>query len=298
MLTFIHAQTLAVFENGRRLKTSLLYTLLFCCMGLLSVYAQKGATLEVNPSPWTAELKTFHQLLKTDADAARTELQRVAPTLFDGHTLVEEWIPLYFRVLRDGTEHPSDIQRIHELEIRMLTAIDADKHAVPIQYHREALKHAETLTSAGDDPLRAPKSTDSDGKAGTSERGTSPAASETTAHQHYVNFHERLPHDVDAARTELDAFATLAFHGHPRTEEWKALFFRFSLQKEVTILEMIQYCELQTQMLKDINPEKHAKEIANFESVLKQMKFTAKIFEQQGILETEKVVFNMKPGDK
>lgn len=109
---------------------------MFYCMRVLSVHTPEADFHYpgVNTSPWTAQPKTFHQLLKTDANAARAELQKVAPIMFDGHPLVDEWIPLYFRIIREGTEYLSDIKRIHELEIRMLMAIDTEKHAEQIQY--------------------------------------------------------------------------------------------------------------------------------------------------------------------
>ena len=285
------------------MKTLILYTLMFCCMGALSVHTHEGDFHYpgVNASPWVAQLETFHKLLKTDSDTARAELQKVAQTVFGGHTLADEWVPLYFRIIREGTEHLSDIKRIHELEIRMLTAIDAEKHAEQIQYHRAALKHYEELASVGSDQRSVPNKTLSDEQESRAETVQAPAAAEKPnaqiAHQHFMKFHELLAHDVEAARKELDAFAALAFHGHPRTEDWKTLFFRLTRQKEATVLEMIQLLELKKQMLKDTDAEKHAKELANLESAVKRFKSLAKLFEQQGILDTEKISFNMKPGE-
>jgi hypothetical protein len=287
------------------MKTLILYTLtlMFCCLGALSVHTHEGDFHYpgVNISPWAAELETFHKRLKTDVDAARVELQKVARNVFGGHTLADEWVSLYFRIIRDGTKHLSDIKRIYELEIRMLMAIDAEKHAEQIQDHREALKHYEELASVGDDQLPVPKKTPSDEQESSAETGQAPAAAEKPnaqiTHQHFMKFHELLPHDVKAARKELDAFAALAFHGHPRTEDWKALFFRLSRQKEATVPEMIQLLELKKQMLKDTDVERNAKELASLESTVKQFKSLAKVFERQGILDTEKISFNIKQGE-
>ena len=287
------------------MKTLLLYTLtlVFCCMGTLSVHTHEADFHYpgVKTSPWAAQLERFDTLLKTDPKAARAELQKVATTLFDGHILADEWIPLYFRILRERTEHLSDIKRLHELEIRMLTALDAETHAVLIQYHRDSLKHYEEHASGGSDPIPVPNKTPSDEQERSAATVQTPVASEKTnaqiAHQHSMNFYELLPHDVEAARKELDAFAALAFHGHPRTEEWKALFFSISCQKEATVLEMIQLFELKHQMLKDTDAESNAKELASLESGVKQLKSLAKQFERQGILDTEKISFNMKNGE-
>jgi len=168
----------------------------------------------------------------------------------------------------------------------MLTDIDAEKYAEQIQHHRAALEDVEALAPAisADHPI--PNKT-----------VQAPAAAETPdaniAHQHYKNFHE----DVDAAHKALDAFAALAFQGHPRTGEWKALFFRYSLEQECTVAEMLQFLELKKQMLTDIDASRHAQEIKGLESALKQLKSISKIFERQGTLATEKVRFDMAPKD-
>lgn len=297
-------RTSEVFQKGKRMKTLILYTLtlMFCCIGALSVHTHEGDFHYpgVNAAPRAAQLETFHKLLKTDVDAARAELQKVASTVFGGHTLADEWVPLYFRIIREGTEHLSDIKRIHELEIRMLMAIDAEKHAEQIQYHREALKHYEELASVGGDQLPVPNKTPSDEQERSAETVQAPEVAEKPNaqidHQHFIKFHELLPHDVEAARKELDAFAALAFHGHPRTEDWKALFFRLSRQKEATVLEIIQLLELKKQMLKDNDAERHTKEIKNLESSIKQFKSLKRTFERQGTPD-QKISFNMKPGE-
>lgn len=96
---------------------------------------------------WAKPLETFHQHLKTRPAAARAELQAVAKRVFQGHQLTEEWVPLYFRVSQHGTAHASDLERVSELEIRMLMALDAQKHALQIQQHQHAMKE---LKAAGD----------------------------------------------------------------------------------------------------------------------------------------------------
>ncbi len=244
---------------------------------------------EIDHGLWGEELVTFQKLLKTSPADARAELQNVGKSIFGKHTLVNEWVPLYFRLSLEGTEHPSDIQRVHELELRMLTAIDAEKYAEQIQHHRETLEDYEALASAiGEDP-RIPNKM-------VQEPASAEKPNAKISHQHYKKFHELLPH-VEAAHKELDAFAAIAFQGHPRTEEWKALFFRYSLEKECTVAEMRQFLELKKQMLKDVDASRHAQEIKTLESALKQLNALSKMFEKQGTLATEKVSFDMAPKD-
>ena len=257
-----------------------------CSIGVLSI-GDSGKSTEI-PHPnsahsqpylmddmlWAEHLETFKKHLPTDPSAARTELQNVAKKLFGQHILAEEWVPLYFRLNREGTEHLSDLKRVSELEIRMLTDINAQTYAKQIQHHREALEHYDELTKQKG---QSKTEKDSDTK---------------TGHEHYKAFHELLPTDPEAARAELTAFSALAFHGHPLTKEWEELFFRLSREKEATVPEMLRLFELKKQMLEDHSPEKHAKEIENLETVLKDFKSVSKLLKLQGNLDTQKMPFN------
>lgn len=223
---------------------------------------------------WTEDLKTFKKYLPTDLSAARTELQNVAKKLFGKQPLVEEWVPLYFRLSREGTEHLSDLKRVSELEIRMLTEINAQTYAKQIQYHREALEHYDELATQKE-LLKTEKGSDT-----------------KTGYEHYKAFHELLPTDPEAARAELAAYSALAFHGHPLTKEWEELFFRLSREKEATLPEVLRLFELKKQMLESHSPEKHAKEIEHLETAIKDIKSMSKLLKRQGNLDTQKMPFN------
>ena len=223
---------------------------------------------------WTEDLKTFKKYLPTDLSAARTELQNVAKKLFGEHTLAEEWVPLYFRLSREGTEHLSDLKRVSELEIRMLTDINAQTYAKQIQHHRETLAHY--------DELAKQKESSKTGKVSDTKTG----------YEHYKAFHELLPTDPEAARAELAAYSDLAFHGHPLTKEWEELFFRLSREKEATLPEVLRLFELKKQMLESHSPEKHAKEIEHLETAIKDIKSMSKLLKRQGNLDTQKMPFN------
>ena len=222
----------------------------------------------IDDTLWAEHLDTFKKRLPTDPSAARTELQNIAKKLFGGHTLTEEWVPLYFRLSREGTEHLSDLKRVSELEIRMLTDINAQTYAKEIQHHRETLEHYDELAK------------------------TEKVSDTKTGYEYYKAFHELLPTDPEAARTELTAFSALAFHGHPLTKEWEELFFRLSREKEATVPEMLRLFELKKQMLEDHSPEKHAKEIESLETTIKDLKSVSKLLKLQGTLDTQKMPFN------
>ena len=228
----------------------------------------------IDTTLWAEHLEAFKERLPTDPSAARAELHKVAKKLFGEHTLAEEWVPLYFRLSREGTEHLSDLKRVSELEIRMLTDINAQTYAKQIQYHREALKHYDELAKQKE-PSKTEKSLDT-----------------KTGYEHYKAFQELLATDPEAARAELTAFSALAFHGHPLTKEWEELYFRLSREKEATVPEMLRLFELKKQMLEDHSPEKHVKEIDNLETVIRDLKSMSKLFKRQGNLDTQKMPFN------
>lgn len=278
----------------------------FICLTFCSIelsMGNSGQSIE-NPHPnpthsqsyriddtlWTEHLKTFKKYLPTDPSAALIELQNVAKKLFGEHTLAEEWVPLYFRLSREGTEHLSDLKRVSELEIRMLTDINAQTYAKQIQHYQEALEHYDELAKKFEVTSPTPETHEQDEQKAPSkiEKGLDTK----TGYEHYKAFHELLPANPEAARVELAAFSALAFHGHPLTKEWEELYFRLSREKEATVPEMLQLFELKKQMLEDHSPEKHVKEIENLDTIIKDLKSMSKLLKRQGNLDTQKMPFN------
>ena len=102
----------------------------------------RAAAIDKWNSAALKHLMKFNTLKKSDP-AARDELLEIAKIRFGTHILANEWIPLYFRLARDGKGRISDIKRFAELEIRILTDIDAEKHAEQIQQHRHTIEKYE-----------------------------------------------------------------------------------------------------------------------------------------------------------
>ena len=231
-------------------------------------------------APWQADLESFGKLLKTDADAAMAELQRVAPKLFGEHLLMLEWVPLYFRVRKDGTTHPSDLKRISELEIRMLESIDPKKYAKQIQYHQQSIKRASAFRQRRTDP--APTG-EIKGKwsSPTLDIYRSEGGLEDPMWV-FDNFNQLLPTDPKAARAELNKYATLRYENHPLKAKWTELVFRHCRDKKAKLLDSMRVYELEKQMLTDIDAEKHAEGIKNLDQLLKYHKRLQKTFERQG----------------
>ena len=278
-----------------------LLCLTFCNIESLSFGHSREPTESPHPNPapaqsyrldstlWTEDLDTFKERLPADPTAARSELQNVAKKLFGGHSLTDEWVPLYFRLNREGTEHLSDLIRVSELEIRMLTHINAREFARQIQHHRKMLHHYDKLEKISEGAETTLETREQDEQKEPSK--TEAILDAKTGQEHLHAFHELLQTDPKAARAELASFSALAFHGHPLTKEWEELFFRLSREKEGMIPEIIRFLELKKQMLKDHSPEKHAKEIENLETAIEDIKPLAEFLERQGTLNTQKTRF-------
>lgn len=263
---------------------SIYFTL--CGITLLSLHTNDAhsRTQRVDDTLWAEPLQTFKKLLKTNPDAARVELQNVAKTLFGEHILTEEWVPLYYRLNREGTDYLSDLKRMSELEIRMLTAVDAKKYAKQIKHHRERLIHYDELSKIAVDEAPTPETRSSEEQ----------EVSSKSVYEHSKAFHELLPTDPEAARAELAAFSVLMFHGHRLAKDWEELFFRLSREKVATLSEIIRLFELQKQMLKDHSTEKHAKEIEDLETAIRNFEPIRNALKLQGALDTHKIPFNIK----
>ena len=269
-----------------------------------------------NGASWEAHFETFYKLLKTDPEAARVELDRVAKELFNKHSLTEEWVEhcyqVFYRISLDETgqdkiENPweiiPDLIRVYELGLEMLTAVDPEKYAKEIQHHRDALEHytgfAEHIEAAGAKPLVADGTT-SDAQESTSGSEAELSDAEKEAQilsQHMEKFYELLATDPDAARKELETGAAIAYKGHPLAKEWVELFFRMGSEGGATISDITRFMEMMKQMRTDMDPEKYADEIKEITDNLEQLKLVAKMYERDGKGDT-KIPFSMKSADK
>ena len=301
--------------------------LFFVCLFLFGIgylafgHDETGTTSEphthqTSEASWDAALETFYKLLKTDPEAARVELQRVAKALFDEHPRTEEWVALFYKVfyeisLKETEENVtqpslnliSDIVGVYELGLEMLTDMDVEKYAAEIQVHRDALTYytelAEFAEAFGD------KSSGSEtGTSEAQERAAQPAPELSDvekeaeiAAQHMKKFYELLPTDSEAARKELETCAAKSYQGHPLTEEWVELFFGMSSEGAATISEITRFTEMTKQIRTDMDPEKYAEEIKSLTDSLQQLKLVAAFYERDGRADA-KIPFSMNAADQ
>ena len=207
----------------RFIVISLLYLSLYGLECL--AYGDLGDTKEnvppsshlVSETLWAGNFKTFKKRLTTDPEAARTELQEVARKLFSGHELSQEWVLLYFRVSQDCAKHLSDVKRVSELEIRMLTAIDNKKYAAQIQQHKAVLTRYNGMGDVSQDHRNI---------TGTQGRKASHTADGTNTPLETLK--ELVHTDPEAARAEIVRRGIgSGFGAHPLFEKWVSLVFKF-----------------------------------------------------------------------
>ena len=272
-----------------------LLCLVLCTLGTFSFGELEDTSETVPPqlslvsnTLWGEELTRFQELLATDAKAARAELQQVANTLFGGHRLAEEWVPLYFRISQNGTEHPSDVKRVSELEIRMLTKINVKKYSVQIHRHQEAFQRFAAMEKALHHHSHAPK-TDVEKPAPTSEDEELRAV-----RKHAAAFEALRDTDAAAARAELAAIIALAYGEHPLIKKITDTILLLSGKEKVTYPEVIELTELQLQVMKETDAQKHAKAIQTLERSLEKLKNISNLLRKQGSLETDSIPFHFK----
>ena len=101
-------------------------------------------------------LAVFQSLLSTDVEAARTEIAKIAKIRFGSQPLADEWSKLFFRLYRDRKGNVLDMRRYWELEIQLLSEVDAKAYAKGIQDYQLGMKQIDVIIkmigSQGDDP--------------------------------------------------------------------------------------------------------------------------------------------------
>ena len=98
----------------------------------------------------------FQSLLSTDIEAAHATIVEIARIRFGSHPLAGEWSELFFRLCRARKGSILDVKRYWELEIQLLSDIDATTYAKGIQEGQLGMKQIDLLIkmieSQGGDP--------------------------------------------------------------------------------------------------------------------------------------------------
>ena len=241
-----------------------------------------------NPEKMIAKLDLFQATLLIEPAAARSELSVLAKILFGTHSRAEEWANLYFQLSVDRKGSIVNLKYLTQLEMEMLTDIDAEKHATQIQQHQKTLKQyekfVEVLKSQGKNPeevilecLFSPE--------------LSPELKETPQEKpthyeedkHHRTFVSLISTNPEAAKDELSKYVKKLFGNHPLAEEWMRLYFHRARNGETTLVDSQRCLALEVEMLTDIDAGKHAKRIEDHQNRLKHNADLIKRFKSEGI---------------
>ncbi len=104
-------------------------------------------------------ITAFQSLLSTDIEAAHATSAEIAKIRFGSHPLADEWSELFFRLYRDKKGLILDVKRYWELEIQLLSNLDAETYAKEKQEYQLGMKQIDLLIkmieSQGGDPETA-----------------------------------------------------------------------------------------------------------------------------------------------
>ena len=82
---------------------------------------------------FSQHMEKFYELLATDPDAARKELETGVAIAYQDHPLAKEWVELFFRIGSEGEATISDITHLMEMMKQMRTDMDPEKYADEIK---------------------------------------------------------------------------------------------------------------------------------------------------------------------
>ena len=204
-------------------------------------------------------------LEKIDPDATRTEIFAIAKHLFGTHPLVDEWVSLCFRLRRDGEGSFSELKRFAELQIQILSDLDAKKHTQEIEAYQVALEELEQVSQIYKQarevalPLRSPE-----------ELTAAAHGWDSEALKHFVKFNSLKKTNPEAARAKLSEIAKIRFGTHDLVNEWIALYFRLSREEKGLISDVKRVSELEIRMFTDASAKKYVEPIEHHRKSLKQ----------------------------
>lgn len=90
-------------------------------------------------------MEKFFELLPTDPEAARQELETYAAKSYQGHPLTEEWVTHFFRMGSEGEASVSDMTRFMEMTKQIRTDMDPEKYAKEIKGLEDNLTQLEMM---------------------------------------------------------------------------------------------------------------------------------------------------------
>ena len=120
----------------------------------MEVSLQTGDDKDPKDYGWNDE--ALQHLAVFQSLPTRTEITKIAQIRFGAHPLADEWSKLFFRLYRDRKGSALDMRRYWELEMQLLSDVDAKAYAKGIRDYQLGLKQIDAMIkimeSRGDDP--------------------------------------------------------------------------------------------------------------------------------------------------
>lgn len=245
---------------------------------------QPTKSLESTTAEGTASFLAFKSLENIPADTTRDNITVLAKKRFGNHPQLEEWTQLCFQLRRQGYAPLAVLKRFAELQVQMLTDVDAEKHAEQILAYQRALNEIESIRQISHNTevpagtvrqymlpfatFAAPTITGTHPSPLGSRRVAAADKWKREALKHLAEFNVLKNNDTAAARTKLSEIAKIRFGTHILADEWIPLYFRLSREGKGRISDIKRFAELEMRMLTDIDAEKYAEQIQRHQQTL------------------------------
>ena len=102
-------------------------------------YESELSEVEKEAQIASQHMEKFAELIATDPEAARKELDMCAAVSYQGHPLTEEWVEFMFRIGSEGGATAAEMTRFLEMSKQIRTDMDPEKYAKEIKGLEESL---------------------------------------------------------------------------------------------------------------------------------------------------------------
>lgn len=231
------------------------------------VKVKRRQTTTTTQIPFTA----FKSLEQIDDDVTLSDVSVFAKKQFGDHPLADEWVKRCFQLRRDKKGNATDLRRFAELQIQIMSDVNATKYAQEIVAYQGTLTELSRIAKRSGNaiyslPLDIDISTDS------REEQTQIIVTydwDAAVRKHLGNFQALSKKSSWETRAKISTVAQIRFKHHPLTDEWRALYLRLSRDGKGTLSDVRRLSELEIRMFTDIDPKKYAEPIQKHHGLMK-----------------------------
>ena len=225
----------------------------------------------------------FKSLEQIDADATLSDISAYAQKRFGDHPLVDEWVKRCFQLRRNKKGTPTDVERFAELQIQIMSEVDATKYAQEIIAYQGTLRELDRIAKYSRDAIYSlPLETHTESDSIQEQTQIIVTYDWDPAMRKHMGKLQTLKKKSREARAKISTVAQIRFENHPLTDEWRALYFRLSRDGKGTLSDVKRLSELEIRMFTDIDPEEYAAPIEKHHGLMKLYDKFIKQFKDAG----------------